>query len=122
MNTPYRAPVDHTRRPQVSGVLTARIETTGGDYAYLDDQGRYRLKSLFDNADTKTGEASHPVRMLQHLAGANYGIHFPLHAGTEVLITCLNGDPDRPIILGSVSNPATQSPVTSANASQLLNV
>jgi type VI secretion system secreted protein VgrG len=44
-------------------------------------------------------------------------MHFPLHAGTEVLIACMNGDPDRPIILGSVANPATQSPVTSANAS-----
>jgi hypothetical protein len=45
-------------------------------------------------------------------------VHFPLHAGTEVLIACTNGDPDRPIILGSVANPATQSPVTSSNASQ----
>ena len=61
-------------------------------YAYLDDQGRYRLKSMFDTADTKAGEASHPVRMLRHLAGANYGMHFPLHAGTEVLVTCLNND------------------------------
>ena len=103
---------------QLTIILTAKIETTGGDYAYLDDQGRYRLKSLFDNADTKTGEASHPVRMLQHLAGANYGMHFPLHAGTEVFVTCLNGNPDRPIILGAAPNAQTRSPVTSANASQ----
>ena len=42
--TPYRAPVERSRVPRVAGVLTAKIETTGGDYAYLDDQGRYRLK------------------------------------------------------------------------------
>ena len=114
---PYRTPVDASRIPQVHGVLTAKIETTGGDYAYLDDQGRYRLKPLFDVADTKEGEASHAVRMMQPSAGSNYGMHFPLHAGTEVLVACMNGDPDRPIILGSVANPATQSPVTSANAS-----
>ena len=103
---------------QLTIILTAKIETTGGDYAYLDDQGRYRLKSLFDTADTKAGEASHPVRMLQHLSGANYGMHFPLHAGTEVFVTCLNGNPDRPIILGAAPNAQTRSPVTSANASQ----
>ena len=117
-DVPYRAPVDVARRPLVHGVLTAKIETTGGDYAYLDDQGRYRLKSLFDIAETKAGEASHPVRMMQAHAGSNYGMHFPLHAGTEVLVACLNGDPDRPIILGSVANPSSQSPVTSANSSQ----
>ena len=115
---PYRTPVDLARRPQVYGVLTAKIETTGGDYAYLDDQGRYRVKSMFDIAESKAGEASLAVRMMQPSAGSNYGVHFPLHAGTEVLMACLNGDPDRPIILGSVANPASQSPVTSANSSQ----
>ncbi|MDO8990617.1 MAG: type VI secretion system tip protein TssI/VgrG [Sideroxyarcus sp.] len=116
-DTPYRPPVDRKRIPLVLGTLTAKIETTGGDYAYLDDQGRYRLKPLFDVASTKAGEASHPVRMMQPSAGANYGMHFPLHAGTEVIIACMNGDPDRPIILGAMTNPATTSPVTSANAS-----
>jgi type VI secretion system secreted protein VgrG len=117
-DTPYRPAVDRKRIPLVLGTLTSKIETTGGDYAYLDDQGRYRLKNLFDVDDTKEGEASHPVRMMQPSAGANYGMHFPLHAGTEVLVACMNGDPDRPVILGSVANPATTSPVTSANASQ----
>jgi type VI secretion system secreted protein VgrG len=114
--TPYRPPVDRKRIPLVHGTLTAKIETTGGEYAYLDDQGRYRLKNLFDVGDTPEGAASHPVRMMQPSAGANYGMHFPLHAGTEVLVACMNGDPDRPVILGSVANPASMSPVTSANA------
>jgi type VI secretion system secreted protein VgrG len=114
----YRTPVDLARRPVVAGVVSAKIESTGGDYAYLDDQGRYRLKSLFDTSETKEGEASHAIRMMQVSAGSNYGVHFPLHAGTEVMIICLHGDPDRPIIMGGVSNPATRSPVTSANASE----
>ncbi|MDO8988591.1 MAG: phage baseplate assembly protein V, partial [Sideroxyarcus sp.] len=118
-DTPYRPAVDRKRIPLVLGTLTAKIESTGGDYAYLDDQGRYRLKPLFDVASTNAGEASHPVRMMQPSAGANYGMHFPLHAGTEVIIACMNGDPDRPVILGAIANPATTSPVTSANASHL---
>ncbi|MGM0643796.1 MAG: hypothetical protein ACQETC_08490, partial [Thermodesulfobacteriota bacterium] len=38
-----------------------------------------------------------------------------LHKGTEVMLTFLDGDPDRPIIAGAVPNPETASPVTSAN-------
>ena len=117
-DTPYRPVVDRSRIPLVLGTLTATIETTGGEYAYLDDQGRYRIKPMFDVGSAKEGEASHPVRMMQPSAGANYGMHFPLHAGTEVVIACMNGDPDRPVILGAMANPASMSPVTSANASQ----
>jgi len=53
--------------------------------------------------------------MSQPYAGANYGMHFPLHKGTEVLLTFVDGDPDRPIIQGSVPNPDTMSPVTGGN-------
>jgi type VI secretion system secreted protein VgrG len=55
--------------------------------------------------------------MLQNHAGANYGTHFPLKPGTEVLIAFVNGDPDRPVIVGAAPNPLTPSPVNSANRS-----
>jgi type VI secretion system secreted protein VgrG len=50
--------------------------------------------------------------------GSAYGLHFPLHVGTEVAISHVNGDPDRPIIVGSVPNPETLTPVVSDNATQ----
>ncbi len=114
--TPYRKPAD--KKWYFHGVFTAKVETTGGEYAYLDEQGRYRIRMPFDLSDTKEGEASHPVRLMQPYTGDSYGMHFPLHAGTEVLVTCVNGDLDRPIILGAVSNPDTPSPVTSSNYSE----
>ena len=58
------------------------------------------------------------VRRAQLSAGDDYGTHLPLHRGTEVLVAHVEGDPDRPIIVGSVPNHETASPVTSANASQ----
>uniref|UniRef100_UPI00272E43BD type VI secretion system Vgr family protein n=1 Tax=Geoalkalibacter sp. TaxID=3041440 RepID=UPI00272E43BD len=112
----YRPPLPEPRR--MHGLLTARIETTGGDYAHLDEQGRYRLRADFDLGAAATGEASHPVRMVQPYAGRDYGFHFPLHAGTEVVISCVNGDLDRPVILGALPNPDTPTPVTSANRTQ----
>jgi type VI secretion system secreted protein VgrG len=56
--------------------------------------------------------------MAQPYSGPGYGSHHPLHKGTEVLIAHIDGDPDRPIIVGSVPNPHTPSPSTSANATQ----
>ena len=51
--------------------------------------------------------------MAQPHAGEDYGHHFPLKPGVEVTVTFADGDPDRPIISGSVPNPVTGSPVTS---------
>ncbi|WP_305044496.1 type VI secretion system Vgr family protein [Geoalkalibacter sp.] len=113
---PFRPPLPAARR--LHGLLTARIETSGGDYAHLDEQGRYRLRTDFDLGEAAPGEASHPVRMVQPYTGRDYGFHFPLHAGTEVVISCVNGDLDRPVILGALPNPDTPTPVTSANRTQ----
>jgi len=115
-STPYRMPVPDKRR--VFGTFTARIESTGTEYAYLDDQGRYHIRTDFDRGKAAPGEASHPVRMVQPYGGDNYGLHFPLRAGTEVALTCVNGDPDRPVISGTLSNPQNHSVVTADNATQ----
>ena len=95
--------------------LTARIETTGGPYAMLDEQGRYRLRFDMDQSETTKGSASHAVRQMQPYGGEDYGLHLPLHAGTEVAINCMNGDLDRPFILGVLPNPDSASPVDSHN-------
>ena len=113
---PYRHPYENNT--SIQGIFTAKIETTGGEYAYLDDQGRYRLRMPFDLSTASDGEASHSVRLMQSYTGQNYGMHFPLHSGTEVAVVCTNGDPDRPVILGVTANPDTPSTSTSANNSE----
>ena len=69
----------------------------------------------FDLNDREGGKASAWIRMMQPYGGDNHGLHFPLHKGTEVLLTFIDGDPDRPIITGAVPNTEHPSPVTSAN-------
>jgi type VI secretion system secreted protein VgrG len=115
-DVPYRAPVSD-KRP-VMGSFTARVESTGAEYAHLDEQGRYRVRLDFDRGTAGSGEASHPLRLVQPYGGDNYGIHFPLQAGTEVALSYVNGDPDRPVMSGALSNPNTPSVVTSDNPSQ----
>lgn len=113
--TLYRPP-RLTPKPKVNGAITGMIDATDqSDYAEVDDQGRYRVRFMYDTAERGEGQASRLVRMMQPHAGEGYGMHFPLRPGVEVLLTCLDGDPDRPIISGTVPNPKTASPVTGAN-------
>ncbi len=105
-----------TEKPRFYGALNAKIDAAGsGKYAELDDQGRYKVVLPFDKSGRKNGKASAYFRMAQPYAGTDHGMHFPLHKGTEVLLTFVDGDPDRPIINAALSNPETPSQVTSAD-------
>jgi type VI secretion system secreted protein VgrG len=118
LDVPFR-PERVTPWPSIHGVLHGHVESdTAGEYAQIDDQGRYKVRLPFDSGNAKGTQASRWVRMAQPYSGAGYGSHFPLHKGTEVLLAHVDGDPDRPIIIGSVPNAHTQSPSTSANATQ----
>ena len=116
--TPFRTAT--VRHPELPMTLTARIESDG-PYAKLDEQGKYNVRTLFDLSDTKHTQATIPLRRLSPYGGppnqSNVGMHTPLHDGDEVLISCLNGDPDRPMVVGTVPNPERMSPVTSNNPS-----
>lgn len=113
----YRPP-RVTPRLRIGGLITGVIDAgpiQGAKTAYLDEQGRYLVRFLFDTTAPGERQASRPVRMLQHHVGENYGTHFPLKPGVEVLIGFVNGDPDRPVIVGAVPNPLKPTPVTNKN-------
>ena len=112
-------PFRKTPVPKVSGIMSARIQSGAGDeYAFIDDHGRYKAKMLFDLSDKSSGEATMPIRLTQGYSGPGYGIHFPNHEDTELLWSCVDGNPDRPIGLGTVPNPSSATPVTSQNKMQ----
>ncbi|MGV3345836.1 type VI secretion system Vgr family protein [Enterobacteriaceae bacterium LUAb1] len=96
----YRPPL--LARPHIAGTLLARVTSPveNAQYAELDESGRYRVRFQFDlNTTWQAGFESLPVRLAKPYAGNVYGWHFPLIAGTEVMIAFTNGDPDRPYIL-----------------------
>ncbi|ARA91965.1 MAG: type VI secretion system tip protein VgrG [Bacteroidetes bacterium] len=114
---PYRPP-RVTPVPTIPGLATARLESAGGEYAYIDEEGRYRVRFAFDKGDAAQGNASLPVRLLQPSAGPNYGTHLTSLAGAEVLLAFENGDINRPVIVGAAPNPSNKSPVVSENKMQ----
>jgi type VI secretion system secreted protein VgrG len=113
---PYRPP-RITPKPRIHGLVTGVVEALaeGLRTPFLDEAGRYTVRFHFDFEPhfpiVPTG-----VRMAQPSAGANggYGMHFPLRPGTEVLVGFIDGDPDRPIIVGALPNAHAPSPVTSS--------
>src|SRR5262249_13130680 len=111
----YRPP-RMTAQPRIHGTMHAHIDGVGSDeYAEIDELGRYKVRLPLDVAGAARGQASQGIRMAQGYAGPNYGIHFPLHKGTEVLLTFIDGAVDRPIISAAVPNAATPSPVKAEN-------
>jgi type VI secretion system VgrG family protein len=108
-----------TPKPKCHGTITAMIDASeGGHYAELDEHGRYKVTLPFDISGRSGGKASIFIRMSQPYVGAKHGFHFPLHKGTEVLLAFMDGDPDRPVIIGAVPNPETPSVVTDRNQTQ----
>lgn len=113
----YRPP-RITPEPRIPGIMTARVESAGGEYAYLDEEGRYRVKMPFDLSSAGSGKASRAIRLAQPYSGAGYGMHFPVHAGAELVWACVDGNVDRPLGLSTIPNPSRSSPVAAKNKSQ----
>jgi type VI secretion system secreted protein VgrG len=112
----YRPP-RITPRPRIHGLLSRVVKSNAvGRRARIDPKGRYTVQFHFDTAAGGSAKASRPVRMAQPHAGPGYGMHFPVKPGTEVLLGFIDGDPDRPIIVGAIPNESAPSPVTASNA------
>jgi type VI secretion system secreted protein VgrG len=119
-DTPYHPP-RRTARPRVDGIVSAIVQPgaageTGG-VPMLDQDGRYLVRFHFDTSPLTAADASQRVRMAQpFVSGGNNGMHFPLRRGTEVLLAFIDGNPDRPIIIGAVPNAANPATITAQNA------
>ena len=115
---PYRAP-RLTQWPRIDGIIHAKVDAESiNSAAPIDDNGRYRVVFPYDLYGAHGGRATRWVRKAEPYSGPSYGMHFTLHVGSEVAIAHVYGDPDRPIIVGSVPNPAMASPLVDANATR----
>ncbi|WP_370646601.1 DUF2345 domain-containing protein [Chromobacterium sp. Beijing] len=91
--------------PRLSGALPSRVVAPEKTYyGAIDLQGRYCVRLPFDLDEWSPGGDSRPLRLARPYAGPEYGLHFPLHPGTEVLVSFVLGDVDRPYISGCLHN------------------
>ena len=76
-----------------------------GDEIYVDDLGRIRLKFHWDRRPPSS-DPSLPVRVAQMWGSAKYGSFYIPRIGQEVVVSFEDGDPDRPLVVGTVYHAA----------------
>ncbi len=89
-------------RPVMAGLHSATVTGPPGETIHVDDFGRIKVKFRWDKLAKDDDHASCWVRVAQAAAGAWGGTWFLPRVGDEVLVAFLDGDPDRPIVTGSV--------------------
>jgi type VI secretion system secreted protein VgrG len=108
---PFR-PERSTPRPFVHGTQTAVVVGNSGEEITTDKYGRVKVQFFWDRDGQKNLDSSCWVRVGSIWAGQQWGaIHIP-RVGHEVIVAFLEGDPDQPIIVGSVYNAQNMPPYT----------
>ncbi len=100
---PYRPPMK-TPVPRIHGTQTAVVTGPGGEEIFTDKYGRIKVQFFWDRQGKKDEHSSCFVRVAQSWAGRNFGTWYLPRIGQEVVVTFLEGDPDRPLVVGSVYN------------------
>ncbi len=102
-DVPFR-PARTTPRPAIQGVQTAVVVGLKDEEIDCDKYGRVKVQFHWDREGKKDENSSCWVRVGSLLAGKQWGmIHIP-RIGQEVIVAFMEGDPDQPIIVGSVYN------------------
>ncbi len=92
------------RRPLIPGPQTATVVGPSGEDIYCDKYGRIRVQFHWDRLGQNDEKSSCWVRVSQILAGSGWGSQFTPRVGMEVIVVFLEGDPDRPFVIGCAYN------------------
>jgi type VI secretion system secreted protein VgrG len=97
-------PTPRTRKPIIAGTQTALVVGPAGEEIWVDKHGRIKVQFYWDEYGKNDENSSCWVRVSSLWAGKAWGgIHIP-RMGQEVVISFLEGDPDRPLVTGRVYN------------------
>ncbi len=100
---PFR-PARLTPRPTVQGTQTAVVVGPPGEEIFTDKYSRVKVQFHWDRQGKYDADSSCWIRVATIWAGKGWGvIHIP-RIGQEVVVDFLEGDPDQPIVIGSVYN------------------
>jgi type VI secretion system secreted protein VgrG len=101
---PFR-PARDTPRPTVEGTQTAVVVgALPVEQIFTDKYGRVKVQFFWDREGQFNADSSCWIRVATAWAGKGWGqINIP-RIGHEVIVDFLEGDPDQPIIVGSVYN------------------
>jgi type VI secretion system secreted protein VgrG len=99
----YR-PSIKTEKPVVNGMHTGLVVVPSGEDSYMDKYGRVCVQFWWDRLRKANTPDNTLLRVAQQWAGSGWGTYFWPRVNDEVLIDFIEGDPDQPIVVGSVYN------------------
>ena len=106
---PYR-PRRLTSTPAIAGVQTATVVGPSGEEVHTDEHGRIKVQFHWDREGKRDDKASCWVRVGQAWGGPAWGALYLPRVGQEVVVRFLEGNPDRPLIAGTVYNGGNPTP------------
>jgi len=101
---PFR-PARSTPRPVVPGTQTAVVVGPAGEAVFTDKFGRIKVQFHWDRQGHNDANSSAWIRVGALHAGQEGGFTVAPVIGQEVVVSFLEGDPDQPIVVGSVYDP-----------------
>jgi len=105
-------PARRACKPVIDGTQTAVVVGKSGEEIWTDQYGRVVVQFFWDRQGTSNENSSCWIRVAQGWAGKQWGYICIPRIGQEVIVSFLEGDPDRPIITGSVYNAVQMPPYT----------
>ena len=111
LTSPFR-PARTTPKARVEGPQTAVVVGPPDEEIFCDKYGRVKVQFHWDRQGKKDANSSCWLRVSQPLAGQGWGMITIPRIGQEVVVAFLEGDPDRPIITGSMFNAVQMPPFT----------
>ncbi|MBT8339535.1 MAG: type VI secretion system tip protein VgrG, partial [Desulfatitalea sp.] len=109
----YR-PERKTPKPVITGTQTAIVTGPKAEEIHTDEYGRVKVKFHWDRRTDQKGDGDMScwIRVSQGWAGSGYGaVHVP-RVGHEVIVSFLDGNPDRPVITGGLYHGHNRPPYT----------
>lgn len=97
-------PARITPRVVMPGPQSAIVVGPKGEELHVDKHGRVKVHFHWDRYDKSDENSTCWVRVSQPWAGKEWGGYFAPRIGQEVIVDFINGDPDRPLIMGRVYN------------------
>ncbi|ACM36988.1 MULTISPECIES: type VI secretion system Vgr family protein [Rhizobium/Agrobacterium group] len=104
--TPHR----DTKRPHIEGAQVAIVAGPSGEEIHTDQYGRIKVWYPWDRRAKKDGSDTCWIRVNQAWGGGTWGAQVIPRIGMEVMVSFVDGDPDRPLVIGVVPNPKNPVP------------
>jgi uncharacterized protein involved in type VI secretion and phage assembly len=92
------------KRKSVQVALTATVVGPPGEEIHVDAMGQIRVQFHWDREGKYDANSSCWIRTMHPWGGAGWGVQFIPRVGMEVVVTFEGGDPDKPMVLGSLYN------------------